>query len=39
MALLPAPQSDILAERLKLQKDVTVVRWYPVLKLGLGYQF
>ena len=36
--LLPALQSDILAESLKLQKDVTIVHWYPVLNLGLGYQ-
>jgi len=32
-------QSDVQAERLKLQNDVTVVRWYPVLDLGLAYRF
>ena len=32
-------QSDVQAERLKLQNDVTVVKWYPVLDLGLAYRF
>ncbi len=32
-------QSDVQAERLKLQNDVTLIKWYPVLNLGLAYRF
>jgi hypothetical protein len=32
-------QSDVQAERQKLQNDVTLVKWYPVLNLGLAYRF
>lgn len=32
-------QSDLQAERQKLQNDVTLVRWYPVLTLALAYRF
>jgi hypothetical protein len=32
-------QSDVQAERQKLQNNVTLVKWYPVLNLGLAYRF
>jgi hypothetical protein len=32
-------QSDVLAEKQKLQNDVTIVKWYPVVTLGLAYRF
>jgi len=32
-------QSDVQAERLKLQNDVTIIKWYPVFNLGLAYRF
>jgi hypothetical protein len=38
-ALCTQLQSDVLVEKTKLQNDVTVVKWYPVLDLGLAYRF
>jgi hypothetical protein len=32
-------QSDVQNERLKLQHDVTLVKWYPVIDLGVAYRF
>ena len=32
-------QSDVEAERLKLQNDVNIIKWYPVLDFGLAYRF
>ena len=32
-------QSDVQVERQKLQSDVTLVKWYPVLNLGISYRF
>jgi hypothetical protein len=32
-------QSDVQVERQRLQNDVTLVKWYPVLNLGLAYRF
>jgi hypothetical protein len=34
-----ALQSDVLVERQKLQNDVTLVKWYPVISLSLAYRF
>ncbi len=34
-----ALQSDVQGERLKLQNDVTLVQWYPVIDVGLAYRF
>jgi Domain of unknown function (DUF4158) len=31
--------TDVGAEGRKLQADVTFLRWYPVVSLGLGYRF
>jgi hypothetical protein len=31
--------TDVDAERLKLQSDVSILKWYPVVSLGLGYRF
>ncbi len=38
-ALCTQLQSDVLAEKTKLQDDVTLVKWYPVLDFGLAYRF
>ncbi|MGH7225973.1 MAG: hypothetical protein ACRELF_22370 [Gemmataceae bacterium] len=32
-------QSDVQAEAHRLQNDVTIVKWYPVVDLGLAYRF
>jgi hypothetical protein len=32
-------QNDVQAERQKLQNDLTVVKWYPVVNRGLAYRF
>lgn len=32
-------QSDVEVERQNLQSDVALVKWYPVLNLGLAYRF
>lgn len=32
-------QSDVRTEALKLQQDVGIVQWYPVIDLGLAYRF
>jgi hypothetical protein len=31
--------TDVDAEKLKLQSDVSILKWYPVVSLGLGYRF
>lgn len=32
-------QSDLQVERQTLQSDVTLIKWYPVINLGLAYRF
>jgi hypothetical protein len=32
-------QSDVAAEEDKLESNVTLVKWYPVLNLGVAYRF
>ena len=32
-------QSDVDAEKAKLAKDLTILKWYPVVSLGFGYRF
>ncbi len=32
-------QSDTQAEKLKLQNDINLLRWYPVATLGFAYRF
>lgn len=32
-------QADVDAEKAKLAKDLTVLKWYPVVSLGFGYRF
>lgn len=32
-------QSDVQIERQKLQNNVNIVKWYPVVTLGLSYRF
>jgi hypothetical protein len=31
--------TSVDAEKLKLQSDVSLLKWYPVVSLGLGYRF
>ncbi len=35
----PEFQSDVAAERTKIQKDANYARFYPILSLGLAYRF
>ena len=32
-------QSDVLVEKQKLQNDVSVIKWYPVVTFGVAYRF
>ncbi len=32
-------QGDVQTEKAKLQSDVTIIKWYPVVDLGLAYRF
>jgi hypothetical protein len=32
-------QQDVLLEKQELEDSVSVVKWYPVLNLGLAYRF